>query len=521
MSGYSVASGGDLNGDGLTDILIGAANASKAYVVYGKSNSAVVNLGSLGSGGVTLVNGTASFGFGISVSGAGDVNGDGFADFIIGNSPLFNNSASGLLSGSGARVVFGGASIALTNGFSITGGGGVSVSGLGDVNGDGLADLAVGDPSSSKAYIVFGKTGTGNVDVANLNSASTGFQILAGQTWNSNTGYSVSGAGDINGDGLADIIVGTSGLNLGGDTTNIYVVYGKTSGTAFTLSNVDQSGTYEFSGGIKIIDNGAANTGTGVVSGSISVKAAGDINGDGFSDLLISDVPNSSSGLAKSFVVFGNARNAFGYTAVDAVGDENANVLSDNGLADKTIIAGAGNDTITATAASVLYGGAGDDVFNINGDVITALQSVLGAGGNTNQLSRIDGGSGIDTVKLSGAGLNFDFTQIASSFMTTLSDGRINSIEKIDISGSGDNTLKLTAKDVLDLSGFNVFQNNSRLQLVINGDTGDTLDLADGSGTTGWSQGTAVTLGDGISYQVWSSTTTTATLYVNTAVTVI
>jgi hypothetical protein len=93
------------------------------------------------------------------------------------------------------------------------------------------------------------------------------------------------------------------------------------------------------------------------------------------------------------------------------------------------------------------------------------------------------------------------------------------SIEVIDLTGSGDNTLKLLAKDVLDLSRFNVFESTGRAQLMVTGNGGDTLDLADATGVTGWTHGTATTLG-GVSYEVWNHNTSLATVYVNQAVVV-
>ena len=81
--------------------------------------------------------------------------------------------------------------------------------------------------------------------------------------------------------------------------------------------------------------------------------------------------------------------------------------------------------------------------------MITALQSRMGSGGNVNQLTRIDGGSGIDKIVLSGTGLTFDLTQVANQAGSNPDGGsRIDSIEKIDLTGSGNNTLKLGLEDV-------------------------------------------------------------------------
>ena len=159
---------------------------------------------------------------GFSVSGAGDINGDGVADLIIG--------AIGVNSYAGASyVVFGkpgiGSSGSLTlsslngsNGFVLPGvaGGysGRSVSGAGDINGDGVADLIIGaynaNSDAGASYVVFGKPGigsTGNITLSSLNG-NNGF-VLPGVA-SSYSGRSVSGTGDINGDGVADLIIGAA-----------------------------------------------------------------------------------------------------------------------------------------------------------------------------------------------------------------------------------------------------------------------------------------------------------------------
>jgi hypothetical protein len=270
--GYSVASAGDVNGDGYADIVVGAyAAAGSTGTVYVYYGSATAWGSSTPPTPVTLTSpGGAGMYFGASVASAGDVNGDGYADIVVGNGGAGNDGNTGT---SQAYVFLGGPSgvpaLATTLNDPDGAGGqfGFSVASAGDVNGDGYGDLVIGAPNASsaagKAYVYLGGTG----DATGL--ATTPASTLTGPTA-SIFGSSVACAGDVNGDGYADIIVGAPEGDSSGDA---YVFHGSPSATG-------------------LASGGAANTLSGPTGGGEalfggSVASAGDVNGDGYADVVV------------------------------------------------------------------------------------------------------------------------------------------------------------------------------------------------------------------------------------------
>ena len=207
--GLSLSGVGDVNGDGRTDLIVGAQSDSSGGGITGR---ALVLSGSDGSFLYDFAGDDGGFSFGSSVSDAGDVNGDGTPDLIIGASFDRNNSRGF----GGARVLSGsdGSILYTLDGDDSTDRFGFSVSGAGDVNGDGRDDLIVGAIEDNNNGFASG--------AVHVFSGSDGSALYSfdGDSSFDYFGTSVSGAGDVNGDGIDDFIVGAS---RGGDNEGGYV----------------------------------------------------------------------------------------------------------------------------------------------------------------------------------------------------------------------------------------------------------------------------------------------------------
>ncbi|MEZ6191652.1 MAG: Ig-like domain-containing protein, partial [Phycisphaerales bacterium] len=356
-AGNSASSAGEINGDGFDDLVIGANNADPldnndgtVYIVFGRADGfpAEFDLSTLdGTNGFKINAQVSRDSLGVSVASAGDVNGDGIDDLVIGADladPGGNRSGT-------AYVIYGKTSpftatfdlstLNGTNGYKFNGAAtddrtGFSVNTAGDINGDGLADVVIGTTAADngvvidtgRAYVIYGSSAAmpAVLTVGALNGTN-GF-ILTGPDADGQTGFSVSSAGDMNGDGIADLRIGSPGATVGSDAGagKTFVVFGNTAGFGTELNLSTLNGTNGF-----VIEGNAADMGLG-----FSGSAIGDVNGDGFADLLVSAPASADPASAGSaFVIFGhagafpatlsvgslNGTNGFALLGVDA-GDE-------------------------------------------------------------------------------------------------------------------------------------------------------------------------------------------------------
>jgi hypothetical protein len=289
--GFSVASAGDVNGDGYSEVIIGAPtytngqlNEGAAFLYYGSITG--INTSSF----VLLEANQANAGFGYSVSTAGDVNGDGYSDIIIGarvyDAGNTDEGAAFIYHGASAGINTTPAAIVESNqDFAQMGN---AVACAGDINKDGYSDIIVGAWQYDNGQTNEGVAFVYNGSISGINT--TPINTLESNITLAYMGASVASAGDIDGNGFNDVIIGASGYSNGETNEGAAYIY-LSSGSGIVVGSLV----------IKESNQASATMGTGVA-------CAGDINGDGFSDVVIGAEGYSNGQLSEgaAFVYLGS-----------------------------------------------------------------------------------------------------------------------------------------------------------------------------------------------------------------------
>ena len=389
---------GDVNGDGFDDLLVGALLATEtatgqgiARILSGKDGSILFSFRGDGTGDR----------FGV-VATAGDVNGDGLGDIIVGARLDDNNGSD---SGS-ARILSGadGSILLFLTGDSAGDVLGGSVSGGQDVNGDGTPDVIAGARGDAKNGALSG----GAFVFSGLDGSL--LYLFSGDSVDDQFGFSVSMAGDLNGDGFADMIVGAPF-----DDNN-----GADSGIARVFSGFDGSILYTFVG-----DAAGYRLGT-------SVSEAGDVNGDGFDDVIVGASGNINSGSARVFSGFdGSIQFTFngdaGDLAADSLGTspyfvDGAGDVNGDGF-DDLIVGFFGNDNngVSAGTARVHSGLDGSVLFSVDGELSgDQFGRAVSRAGDVN-------GDGLDDVIVGAPGKSFTTTDPGSAHVFSFGAGSVDS----------------------------------------------------------------------------------------------
>ncbi|MBI5515040.1 MAG: FG-GAP repeat protein [Deltaproteobacteria bacterium] len=360
--GFSVASAGDVNGDGYSDLVVGSPNASPG----GRGGAGTVSVFQGGATGLAVspslvLEGSVAYdNLGVAVAAAGDVNGDGFSDVIAGAD---RDAPDGRTQAGSVRVYLGGSGGLSTSPRWAFGGPtagdflGNAVSGAGDFNGDGYADVVVGAPKASP----MGRSEAGSVRVflgSPFGVAGSPQIVLDGTSPGDEFGRSIAGTGDLNGDGISDLVIGAPRASRGGrslvGTVSVFL------GSVRGISSIPQN----------VTEGSLAGFGLGGAVGN-----AGDCNGDGFSDVIIGARSASPGGrmaagtailyLGSSVGVAGSpARTLDGAGTEDGFGADVGNCGDSNGDGLSDIVIGApgaspGGRNRAGTASVFLGAGGG------------------------------------------------------------------------------------------------------------------------------------------------------------------
>jgi len=526
-AGISVSLG-DVNNDGLADVIYGApfadfigGNSGGAIVFYGTGDNFVGSVEFNSTGSPLLQAFTprsAGDAAGSDVSFAGDINGDGIGDYLV---AARLSNPDGVQQAGEVMVVFGSeeadpanlssSQLDGTNGFSIAGTGFFArlstVSAAGDVNGDGIDDFIVGEIGQSsdtgRSYVIFG-TDQGfetNFDLSTLDGTN-GF-VIEGAVAGDALGTDVGGVGDINGDGFGDILIGAptadpDGLSAAGEA---YVIFGAASGFAASMSVTELDGANGFT-----IRSDTAGDNLGQ-----QVAFVGDVDGDGYDDILVGASPGDVG--PDGYLIYGFAPEQ----GVFRRGSDGGQTILGGGFDDRLVGLG-GDDVLKGFAGDDrLDGGTGDDLL-LGGDGADDLRGGAGDdqldGGADDDLLRGEGGSDLllggagddiylidefDTVtELAGEGIDevrmfgFDYTLEDNLEILRIRagavDGTGNALDNKLFGSTISNTLRGRGGDDLvdGKGGRDILEGNDGNDILVGGGGKDTLTGGSGADRFVW-----------------------------------
>jgi len=351
--GLSVSGAGDVNNDGFADIIVGAPQAWGAANPEVGPGYAYVYSGLDGSVLYALIGEATGDHFGRSVSSAGDVNNDGYADLIVGAQGYdagggnFTGRAYGFYGGSGPfpATIAAGTANSIFTGYSAYSTFGFAVACAGDINADGHDDVFVGagtyGTSIGEAYVYSG------ADDGLL------YSLISESSYTDLFGFSVAGGSDLNNDGIPDLIVGARRYSGGGsEQGRVYAFYGH-----------GQLGSFPITIGAANADLCFTGEAAGDNFGS-SVSGSDDVNGDGHDDIIVGAPLNAAGGTWAGRAYLYSGRD--GALLETFTGDENdqlgvsvsrADDINNDGIAD--LVVGARSERISEAGKAYVYAGFG------------------------------------------------------------------------------------------------------------------------------------------------------------------